>query len=109
MPGRLRSTIQSVGFPPPPNAPSLAEQAAISAEVSFPPSPTGPSLCGFSLPGFTVNLSFALPSFPPDFSVPIPNLFFAIPLNCDLADAFPAVSGGGRKPTPPPPDPEFGT
>lgn len=101
-------TFLRVGFPPPPNAPSLPEQAQVSASLAFPPSPTGPSLCGFAIPGFSVNLTFTLPAFPPDFSVPIPNLFFALPLNCDLANQLPAVSGGGRKPNPPPPDPEFG-
>ncbi len=83
-----------MGFEPPPNAPSLPEQAAVSADLSFPPAPSGASLCGFALPSF----SFDFP----------PVLFFALPLNCDLADPFPDVPGGGRKPNPPPPDPEFG-
>lgn len=95
-----------MGFPPPPNAPDLPQQAATSAELAFPPAPTGPELCGFEVPGFTFNVSFSLPPLP-TFDFP-PELNFALPLNCDLANAFPEVSGGGRKPNPPPPDPEFG-
>lgn len=96
-----------MGFPPPPNAPSLTEQSVISADLSFPPAPTGASLCGFEPPGFVFHVGFSLPVFPPSFDFP-PTLFFALPLTCDLSDPLPTVSGGGRKPNPPPPDPEFG-
>lgn|SRR3990167_5346826 len=65
--------------------------------LSFGLSPIGFALCGFALPfPFLPNL---LPPIPfPDLSLPIPNLFFALCLKCDLADPIDADAGfgGGR-------------
>ena len=99
-----------MGFPPPPDAPSLEDQASASADASFEPSPSGATLCGFGFPTFTFNLTFRLPAFPP-FAFP-PLFNFLIQLNCDLSDPIDAEFsfGGGRVGTQDPDaDEEFDT
>lgn len=90
-----------MGSPPPPDAPSLPDQAAISLSASFEPSPTGLEICGFAIPGFSFNLSFRIPF--PSFDFP-PSFFFALALKCDLSNPIDADFGvgGGRvaKPVP---------
>lgn len=83
-----------MGQAPPKNAASPADQAGASADAGFSPSPTGPSLCGFGLPGFTFNVSFRLPGFPP----PLPTFSWFLGLKCDLSDPLSAQFGfgGGR-------------
>lgn len=84
-----------MGFPPPPDAPSVEEQDAVSLEASFEPSPTGATLCGFGVPSFVLSLDFKLP-IPPLPSLPTFDFFIA--LNCDLSDPIDAdfSFGGGR-------------
>lgn len=85
-----------MGSPPPPDAPSVSEQASASADIGFEPSPTGTSICGFKIPPvFTFNISFRLPSLKFDFP---PLFFFALSLNCDLSNPIDAEVGfgGGR-------------
>jgi hypothetical protein len=79
-----------MGYPPPPDAPSLPEQAAIGASLSFEPSPSGLAICGFQLPGFNFNLSFRIPL--PSFDFP-PIFFFGLALKCDLSDPISANAG----------------
>ncbi len=96
-----------MGFAPPPDYPSPAEQNAAGASASFESSPSGPSLCGFGLPSFNLNL--AIPGFPfPPFSFP-PRLNFGIALKCNLSDPIDAEFGfgGGRVSNVDPSDPEF--
>lgn len=91
-----------------PDVPNLLP-AGVGA--GFSASPSGFALCGFQVPpSFTINLgfSFALP----DFSLPIPNLFFGLCLSCDLSDPLDAEFGfgGGRVGTDDlEVDPEFGS
>jgi len=87
--------LWGMGAAPPPDAPTPAEQAAVSADASFEPSPGGASLCGFALPSFTFSLAFNF-KFPP-FDFP-PTFNFAIGLNCDLSNPIDASFsfGGGR-------------
>lgn len=84
-----------MGAAPPPDAPSPAQQAAVSADASFEPSPSGFSLCGFGFPVFNFNLSLRF-KFPP-FDFP-PTFNFFIALNCDLSNPIDAEFGfgGGR-------------
>lgn len=86
-----------MGWPPPPDAPSLDAQASVDASASFEPSPSGPSLCGFHFPPvFSFSLAFHLPKFPP---FPWPPLFsFFLSFKCDLSNPIDAEVGfgGGR-------------
>lgn len=89
----------TAGTPPPADAPSLADQASVSADVSFSPSPTAADICGFKIPPtFTFSLSAVIPF--PSFKLPLP-FNFALSLKCDLSDPIDAeiTFGGGRKPT----------
>lgn len=89
----------TVGSPPAPDAPSLADQASVSADVSFPPSPTAADICGFKIPPlFNFSLTAVIPF--PSFKLPLP-FSFALSLKCDLSDPIDAevTFGGGRKPT----------
>jgi len=83
-----------MGFPPPPDAPSLADQQSLSLSVALAPSPTGFEICGFQIPGFEFNVTFRIPGFP-SFDFP-PFFFFALALNCDLSNPISAGFGGGR-------------
>lgn len=86
-----------MGFPPPPDLPTPAEQDAVTASASFEPSPSGPTLCGFGIPQFAFNFNVSLPfPFPPP-GFP-PKLSFGLALNCDLSNPFDAEFefGGGR-------------
>lgn len=84
-----------MGFPPPPDAPSLAVQDALELQAGFATGPIGPSLCGFQIPGFSFQLGFRLPI--PTFAFP-PSIFFALALQCDLANPLSLQfgAGGGR-------------
>jgi len=98
-----------MGSPPPPDAPSLDQQASADAEIGFEPSPSGPSICGFGFPQFVFSLSFSIPGFPP-FPIP-PNLSFFLGLNCDLSNPFDfEAEGFGKRVSniDPEADPEFG-
>jgi len=87
-----------MGFPPPPDAPAPNVQDATSAASSFAPSGlSGISVCGFKIPG--------IPSFPPSFTLSIPDLGLPpawalppLPNVCDLAKSIAEElgDGGGR-------------
>lgn len=84
-----------MGFAPPPDAPTPAEQDAVAVEASFEPSPTGASICGFGVPSFSFGLSIKLPALP----IPqLPTFDFFVSLNCDLSNPIDAsfAFGGGR-------------
>lgn len=86
-----------MGSPPPVDAPSPADQDAISADASFGSSPIGFELCGFKLPfPFGFNLNFKLPALPFDFP---PTFDLAFGLSCDIDKPISAPDGGGRKGT----------
>jgi hypothetical protein len=74
-----------------------------TVDAGFELAPTGPSLCGFGIPGFSFNISFALPplDIPPDLS-----FLIGLALQCDLSDPLDVSfgPGGGRKPTGDDPD-----
>lgn len=98
-----------MGFPPPPDGPSVPDQISAGVSASFEPTTPGIlAICGFKIPGFSFNLSFKLP-IPP---LPFPPLFwFALSLKCDLANPIEAEVGfgGGRVGTKGlNADPEFG-
>lgn len=91
-----------MGFEPPKDSPSVADQDATAAAASFAPSPTGASVCGFAVPGlpaFPPSFSF---SFPPDFAFPPAWALPPLPSICDLARDLAAElgDGGGRTGTP---------
>lgn len=98
-----------MGFAPPRDSPSPAEQSAVSADAGFAPSPTGSALCGFPFPiSFNYNLGFRLPfkipAFPPTFD-------YFLAFNCDLSNPVSANFGfgGGRVSTQDKDaDPEYG-
>ena len=85
-----------MGSPPPPDAPSLDEQAIVQADVSFPPSPTAADICGFKIPPkFSINFALNIPF--PNFELPLP-FNFSLSLTCDLSNPIAAeVSFGGGK------------
>ena len=72
-----------MGVPPPPDAPDVPTQDAVSLSASFETSPSGFEICGFKIPGFSFSLNFSIPF--PSFDFP-PMLFFSIALTCDLAN-----------------------
>lgn len=97
-----------MGVPPPPDAPDLPEQNAITFSASFEQAPIGIDICGFpiTIPGFGLNLSFSIPF--PSFDFP-PAFPFFLPTICDLAQALAPKAGGGRVGDPGlDADPEFG-
>lgn len=79
-----------MGSPPPPDAPSPAQQAIIAADAGFALGPPAASLCGFKFSTisfkFKININLKLPPFPPTF-------FLSLGLNCDLSNPL-NVSGG---------------
>ncbi len=99
-----------MGFPPPPDAPSLPEQDAHKIAIGFQPTTPGIlALCGFTIPGFSFSLT--IPGFKlPNFAFPPPFFFFfALSLHCDAANPIDADFGfgGGRQPNLPPEDTYF--
>jgi hypothetical protein len=87
------------GTAPPKDAPPVAEQDVVTADVGFPPSPTATDICGLAFPPtFSFSISLNIPF--PNFKLPLP-FNFALSLTCDLENPVDAeVSfGGGRKST----------
>lgn len=96
------------GFPPPEDAPSVADQQAAASPVGLVEAPTGTSLCGLAIPGFAFNLTFRIPNPIDAFAFP-PAFAFPVGLKCDLDDPIDAPFGGGRQGTLGlQDDPEFG-
>ena len=99
-----------MGYAPPVDLPTPAEQDAVQADAGFSASPSGNSICGFGFPTFSFSFVVVIPKFPP-FDFP-PKFNFFLALNCDLSDPFEAKFefGGGRVSTGgnPDVDPEFG-
>lgn len=87
-----------MGFAPPPNAPTPAQQQQAGVHASFEPAPDGATLCGFAFPSFSWGVAFPGFKFPP-FDFP-PTFNFFIGLNCDLSNPISAKFGfgGGRTP-----------
>ena len=88
-----------MGFPPPPDGPSLPDQSAITAAAGFSTSPIpAESLCGFALPFLSFKLAFRPPAlgFPP----PLPDFGISFGLNCSLDNPINVSAslpyGGGR-------------
>ena len=95
------------GNPPPPDAPSLADQVGVDASASFEPGPTSISLCGFKFPPlFKFSFGFKLPSL----KLPLPiSFFFNLGINCDLDNPFDVSAGvnyGGNRAVLGPQDPD---
>lgn len=88
-----------MGSPPPPDAPSPAQQDVVTADAGFAAGPPVASLCGFAIPSFMFKfgLNLKLPGFPP----PLPKFSLALGLNCDVNNPINlsggVAFGGGRK------------
>lgn len=81
-----------MGFPPPPDAPSLEEQNALAVNAKFSPGLPVASLCGFTLPILSILFSINIPGLP--FPIPFPpNIAILIGLNCSLSNPL-NISGG---------------
>ena len=98
-----------MGFPPPPDAPPLADQDLAELNASFDPGLPAASLCGFMLPFLSIFFSITLPGLP--FPIPFPpNISILIGLNCSLSnpiDISGGVSYGGGRIASFDPDPDF--
>lgn len=91
-----------MGFPPPEDFPTPAQQDIVSADASFAPGPSASSICGFKFPPtFNFSFGFNLPPLPIPFKLPSFNI--SIMINCDLNNPFSLSGGveygGGRKAT----------
>jgi len=87
-----------MGSPSPPDAPTPAAQAIVTADAGFSNSPPAASLCGFKIPKLFINFGLhipfpSLPPFPPKFKL-------SLGINCDLKNPLSFSAGlewgGGR-------------
>jgi hypothetical protein len=98
-----------MGYPPPVDAPSVADQDIASANASFKPGPDAVSICGFKFPPkFNFSFGFNLPPLPP--FPPTFNFNFSLGINCS-GDGNPfnvagGVSFGGNRTSTGPRDPD---